>query len=235
MVNIIHFDEVTSTNDVALDYAKKGAAHLTCVASLKQTKGRGRRGKSWRTLPYKSVAATFILRECVDHTLPLVASLAVYQTIKLYTPCQVKWPNDILVNGQKICGILAERFPNAGDSFYLLGVGINVKSLKGESMENISSTSIEDECGIEVSIEEVLQNLCENIELYIQKSTVDMMLEYKSICDTLGKEVIWKDDVETLVGIAVDITPYGSLMLNVNGQVREILSGEIVAQGAKEI
>lgn len=234
MINITKFEEVTSTNDVATDMGKAGAPHFTCIAASKQTAGRGRRGKIWTTLPNKSVACSIILRKNTSHLLPFVASLAVHNVLSRYVECAIKWPNDVLVNGKKISGILAEKIGSDENSFYVLGIGINVKSFDDEAL-SVIGTSIENEISKNVSVDEVLQSLVSSLSEYLSKNTTEILKEYRQNCDTIGKVITWVSDNEKLVGTAKKVTNEGSLILDVEGVNHEIMSGDIVAQGSKSI
>ncbi|MFT7433513.1 MAG: BirA family biotin operon repressor/biotin-[acetyl-CoA-carboxylase] ligase [Alphaproteobacteria bacterium] len=234
MVNITYFDEVTSTNDVAIDLAKKGAAHFSCISALRQTAGRGRRGKIWTTIPNKSIACSVVLRENVNQLLPLVASLAVYDVLSKYVDCSIKWPNDILVNEKKISGILAEKCGTGDHAFYVLGVGINVKKFNIDDL-NIIGTSIENEIGSLVSLDTILNDFLSSLSARIVQSQVDFLADYRLRCATIGQAITWVSDDATLKGIAKKVTDSGSLILEVDGYNHEIMSGEIVVQSSKRI
>tara|TARA_R110000868_G_scaffold411035_1_gene701429 strand:- start:5756 stop:6460 length:705 start_codon:yes stop_codon:yes gene_type:complete len=233
MANIVRYTEVTSTNDVAKNLALKEAPHFTCVVASRQTAGRGRRGKVWTTLPDKSIACSIILRKEVTPLLPLMASLCVHDVISKYTKCDIKWPNDVLINGKKISGILAERIGRDGDAFYILGVGINVKKFEKPELGDVLGTSIENETGSSVSLEDVLTSLIDSLKKHLMMEDSDLLKSYRDKCATIGHEVTWVSDSQTLTGTAKEITHNGSLILNVNGCDHEIMSGEIVAQGSK--
>jgi BirA family transcriptional regulator, biotin operon repressor / biotin---[acetyl-CoA-carboxylase] ligase len=117
----LHLREIGSTNDRARDLALAGAPHGTLVTTGLQTSGRGRQGRSWVTPPDRALLMSLVLRT-FDALLPLRAGLAVADLAG--DRAQVKWPNDVLLDGRKVAGVLAEARPQAG--WAVLGVGINV-------------------------------------------------------------------------------------------------------------
>ena len=116
----LHLRETTSTNDRARELAARGAPHGTIVTAGVQTAGRGRQGRTWTAPPGSSLLLSLILRSS-DELLPLRAGLAVAD---LAGPAaRVKWPNDVLVDGRKLAGILAEARPQEG--WTVVGIGLN--------------------------------------------------------------------------------------------------------------
>ena len=116
----LHLRATTSTNDRARDLAAHGAPHGTIVTAGVQTAGRGRQGRVWTAPPGSSLLLSVVLRSA-DHLLPLRAGLAVAD---LAGPAaRVKWPNDVLVDGRKVAGILAEARPQ--EQWTVLGIGLN--------------------------------------------------------------------------------------------------------------
>jgi BirA family transcriptional regulator, biotin operon repressor / biotin---[acetyl-CoA-carboxylase] ligase len=116
----LHLRETTSTNDRARDLAARGAPHGTIVTAGVQTAGRGRQGRTWTAPPGSSLLLSLVLRSS-DGLLPLRAGLAVAD---LAGPgARVKWPNDVLIDGRKVAGILAEARPTEG--WAVLGIGLN--------------------------------------------------------------------------------------------------------------
>jgi BirA family transcriptional regulator, biotin operon repressor / biotin---[acetyl-CoA-carboxylase] ligase len=116
----LHLRETTSTNDRARELAVRGAPHGTIVTAGVQTAGRGRQGRTWTAPPGSSLLLSLVLRS-FDGLLPLRAGLAVAE---LAGPtARVKWPNDVLIDGRKVAGILAEARPAEG--WTVLGIGLN--------------------------------------------------------------------------------------------------------------
>jgi BirA family biotin operon repressor/biotin-[acetyl-CoA-carboxylase] ligase len=133
-----YYESIGSTNDAAADWAGRGAVDYSLVIADEQTKGRGRAGRKWFTYPGTGLAFSLILRPSPKEVKELnslstrftgLGALAVSQVLRCHylLPAQIKWPNDVLVNRRKICGILAEAHWN-GDrlSTVILGIGINI-------------------------------------------------------------------------------------------------------------
>jgi BirA family biotin operon repressor/biotin-[acetyl-CoA-carboxylase] ligase len=124
-----HFAQTDSTNTRARELAAAGAPHGTVVTASEQTAGRGRQGRTWTAPPDKALLYSAIVRPLEDHhaMLPLAVPLAVCEAAEHLNPdleCKVKWPNDILVNGRKLAGVLIEARPQTG--WAVLGIGLNL-------------------------------------------------------------------------------------------------------------
>ena len=116
----LHLRSTSSTNDRARELAAAGAPHGTLVTAGMQTAGRGRQGRTWTAPPGTALLASLVLRAS-DGLLPLRAGLAVADVAG--DEARVKWPNDVLVAGRKVAGILAEARPQEG--WTVLGIGVN--------------------------------------------------------------------------------------------------------------
>jgi BirA family biotin operon repressor/biotin-[acetyl-CoA-carboxylase] ligase len=124
-----HFRQVGSTNTVARELAGAGAPHGTVVTAAEQTAGRGRQGRTWTAPPGSALLYSAVLRplEPRHSLLPLAVALAVCETAEALRPeveCQVKWPNDVHLEGRKLAGILIEARPQ--DGWAVIGVGLNL-------------------------------------------------------------------------------------------------------------
>ena len=139
---IVCFKETTSTNDRALELGAAGSPEGTLVAAESQTRGRGRYQRSWLAKPYENLLFSFILRPpwTLDQTpmITLLLAIGVARAIRSLTglPALIKWPNDVLIQGGKVCGILTEMRTQA-DLITLLvcGIGINVNAAPGGTMK----------------------------------------------------------------------------------------------------
>jgi BirA family transcriptional regulator, biotin operon repressor / biotin---[acetyl-CoA-carboxylase] ligase len=115
-----HLRETTSTNELARTLAANGAAHGTLVTTDHQTAGRGRQGRTWTAPPRSSLLLSLVLRDA-DPLVPLRAGLAVADLAG--AGARVKWPNDVLLDGRKVAGVLVEGRPQEG--WTVLGIGVN--------------------------------------------------------------------------------------------------------------
>jgi len=161
---IRYFESVNSTNDVAADWSEKGALDNSMVIAERQTKGRGRSGRTWLTYPGSSLAFSLILRpsqrehevfESLTTRFTGLGALGVCLTLQNHydLPAEIKWPNDVLVNRRKLCGILAEAYWQ-GDhlSAVILGIGINIatSAIPPDHALIFPATSVEKELGYPV-------------------------------------------------------------------------------------
>jgi len=140
-----HFRRVGSTNTVARELAAAGAPHGTVVTAAEQTAGRGRQGRTWTAPPDSALLYSAVLRpiEPRHSVLPLAVALAVCETAEILRPgieCQVKWPNDIHLDGRKLAGILIEARPQ--DGWAVLGVGLNLTIAAAEFPEELRDRAI---------------------------------------------------------------------------------------------
>ncbi|HET8565933.1 MAG TPA: biotin--[acetyl-CoA-carboxylase] ligase [Solirubrobacterales bacterium] len=124
-----HFSRTDSTNSRARELAAAGARHGTVVTAAEQTAGRGRQGRTWTAPPGKALLYSAIVRPLEEHhmTLPLAVPLAVCEAGEELNPdleCKLKWPNDVLVDGRKLAGVLIEARPQ--DDWAVIGVGLNI-------------------------------------------------------------------------------------------------------------
>ncbi len=124
-----HFDSIESTNTRARELAAGGAPHGTVVTAAEQTAGRGRQGRTWTAPPNKALLYSAILRPLAERhlLLPLAAPLAVCDAAEELRPgvgCEVKWPNDIWLDGRKLAGVLIEARPQ--DGWAVIGIGLNL-------------------------------------------------------------------------------------------------------------
>lgn len=226
-----------STNQDAMSAAKNNAPNLACFMAEKQTSGRGRRGRPWQTFPHKSIACSIIIRDGGSDMLPLLASLVLSNAILKYTGVKtdIKWPNDLLINNEKVAGILVESFVEDGKQVYILGIGLNV-NIPTESSE-IQFTTLEHAKGEAIDRSEllctILQELKESLKLYSLKGWFAFKKDYKRKCITLGKEVVWHNGDKKIEGIAHSVTGNGTLCLLKDGNMYSVRSGDIIAQGSE--
>ena len=240
---IRYFTEITSTNDVAKELAAKGAKEGTIILAETQTLGKGRLGRRWLS-PKGGIWFSVILRPRISakdsYQLTFMASVAVAQTIrkmfKLNT--EIKWPNDVLVNERKVCGILTETSTrdDAVDSVVIgIGVNVNVDLTSFPKDLRASITSLEAEVKREVKRERLLCALLEELENYynmLQQKKFEFILEeWKSLTTLFGAYVEVTSFEEKIKGLAVGVDENGALeVLLENGTVRKISSGDVVKQ-----
>lgn len=233
---VIYYPQVASTNDVARQEAQQGAAEGTVVIADEQTAGRGRIKRVWLS-PRGNISLSIILRPSLSHLpyLIMVASLAVVRSIELVTglKAQIKWPNDILINGKKVCGILIENeVRGSALAFAVIGIGINLKlSLADFPEVAAAATCLADELGKEVSRLEMIRSLLVEFErLYLMLSDRGEFIfrEWQSRLITLGRKVRVISGDSVLAGIVESVATDGSLLLRLpDGGSTRIVAGDV--------
>jgi BirA family biotin operon repressor/biotin-[acetyl-CoA-carboxylase] ligase len=224
----------TSTMDEARKLAEQGAPEGTAIIAGRQVAGRGRMGRSWLS-PEGGLATSIILRPPLKNVrlLPAIASVAVFRTIgRMGIRASIKWPNDVLVSGKKICGILIENMFDAGQLLHsVVGIGINVNfdtTLYPEIAGIATSLSVE--LRKEISMPEVVLNLYSDLErLYDQIGKPDVILgEWVNAMVTIGRRVTVNTGSCTLEGIAEAVNKEGNLLLRLDdGSELEIVAGDV--------
>jgi len=231
---VIYYPRLTSTMDVAKREAQQGAAEGTIIVADEQTVGKGRLKRGWLS-PEGNIALSIVLYPSLPYLpfLIMLASLSVVHSIEAVTglKSQVKWPNDILINGRKVCGILIESEVR-GDmvEYAIMGIGVNV-NLRLPSFPEILSTatSLSDELGREVSRLSLIQRLLVEIEkLYLSLSVGGSVYqEWRDRLVTLGKKVRIKTGKTVYKGIAESVAGDGSLLLRQSdGSLTKIVAGD---------
>ncbi len=239
--HIVHYDEVSSTQDIAAELARGGAAEGTLVIAEMQTKGRGRKGRSWVSLPEGGIYLSLILRPNLMPPqivqIPLIAGLALTKAIKDIVPLQpmIKWPNDIIIGKKKVGGILTEMSCEIdGVNYIVLGIGINVNmpaSLLVEQTAGIA-TSLAAEYGEYISRAKLVQCFLSEFETIYTKFLASgfslVRDEWKVLNNTIGSWVKVSDGGEEIEGEALDIDNDGFLLVRKeSGDVSRIISGDV--------
>ena len=231
---IHHFGETGSTMNIAKELAQKGAEEKTIVIAESQTHGRGRLGREWLS-PGGGIYVTLILRPEISPAyaprINLMASVAVARAIrKLFSlNAELKWPNDVLIGGRKVCGILAEMEAEVDAiNFVNLGIGINANT--AVSHYEKGATSLKEELGREVSRKEFLNSVLREInEQQVLLTKSDLLEGWKSLSATLGREVRIATPGEEIIGRAVDIDASGALILKrEDGSLSSAISGDCI-------
>lgn len=241
---VIYFDEIDSTNSEVKRQAKAGAGHGLVVIAQKQNAGRGRLGRSWSSPKGTGLWMSFLLKPDIEaenaSMLTIVAAMAAQQAIESVTGLSalIKWPNDIVVNGKKICGILTEMVTEGIQIKYVVvGVGINVNTYEFPEEIKETASSLKIESGKEVSKEELFASFGQHFEKYYEKfiSCKNLSLimdEYNTNLANKGREVKIIDGDEERICTAIGINEIGELMVkNSEGHVDIVRSGEVSVRG----
>ena len=232
---LLYFTSTTSTMDVARAEADADAAEGTIVLAEEQTAGRGRFGREWVSPAGKNLYLTLVLRPTIERLrqlaiiTPLAVSLAIEETTGL-TP-QIKWPNDVLLSGRKVCGILIEtEFSGSDPRYALIGVGVNVNFEIDPATEiGAIATSIKQELNADANREAVLAALLNKIEsLYTAPDPRAVHEAWKSRLETLGRRITVTFREEVFEGEAEDVDDSGNLVVKLDdGTLRTFEAGEV--------
>jgi BirA family biotin operon repressor/biotin-[acetyl-CoA-carboxylase] ligase len=236
---ILHFDSLPSTNDRARDLALAGAAEGTVIVAGRQTAGRGRLGRAWSSPAGEGLYLSIILRPEVRpanaSVITLAAAVAVAETLSLDfgARADIKWPNDVLVAGRKICGILVESAIE-GDRIQhaILGIGVNLAQEDFPEEIRQSATSLLKETGKRVAPGEILEPLFERLDRRYRQSladpgaVTDRWEELSSFARDCPVRVTSFDSV--IEGLTRGLSQRGGLMIELDGgEIREVVSGEV--------
>ncbi len=235
------YDEIGSTNETAMKLAGTNTEEGAVVIAEKQNSGKGRLNRKWLSPAGAGLWFSVILRPRIAPRqatdLTFVAGLALVQALHNFTGLEagLKWPNDIFLDGKKVCGILTEI--NAGPDLVrhmALGIGINVNMSKAAFPAEIkdSATSLSLAAGREISrlglLKEVLGQLEEKYELYKRDGFSSFIAEWKKRSVTLNKRVRIKGLAEEYEGFAVDINKDGGLVVRLDsGELKKVYSGDV--------
>ncbi|MDQ8046361.1 MAG: biotin--[acetyl-CoA-carboxylase] ligase [Solirubrobacteraceae bacterium] len=210
----IHLEEAESTNDLARELVRDGATHGTTVSADRQTAAKGRQGRGWAGSVPGQIAVSVVVRDGVDRLLPLRAGLAVAQ---LAGPnARVKWPNDVLIDGRKVAGILVELEGDAA----IVGIGVNaaidVTELPDEVQTRAGSLGLPlEELGD--TRRELLDLLADTLDL----APAEVVAALATRDALVGKTIRWGSDEGVAEGIAED----GSLIVRAEDGEQVLLDG----------
>ena len=238
-----HFETIDSTNKKAKELATAGAEHGTLVTADAQQAGIGRRGRSWSSEKGTGIYMSMLLRPRIAtdkaSMLTLVAALAVESAIADMLQCQpmIKWPNDIVLNKKKICGILTEMALNGTEIDYVvIGIGINAnnKEFPEEIVQTASSLFLElnEEIDIESLITEVWNRFAVYYEQFLETEDLTLLKEeYEKALVNKEEKVKVLDPLGEYIGVAKGITNTGELIVDTEGEIRYVSSGEVSVRG----
>jgi len=239
--DIIYFKETDSTNLRARDLADKGAPEGTVVISENQTRGRGRRGRDWFSQVGKGIYASIILRPSIPPSeapkIVIMASVAGAETLvrEAGVDATIKWPNDLLVNGKKIAGILIEIGSELDRIHYLIvGIGLNVNipadCFPADLKERATSILVERE--IPLSRVHLIRGFLQWFEYYydvMQAGRFDeILLRWNHYSDIVGRRVMIDVSGEKYTGVVSHVDHNGVLVvMDTAGTEQRIFSGDV--------
>ena len=236
---IHHFEELPSTNDLAKELGSKNAPEGSLVVAECQTRGRGRLGREWDSPPGVGLYVSLILRPPLPPSelpqITLTAAVAVVRALRKSTGVApgIKWPNDLLVDGKKLGGILTEMETESDQIRYLVvGLGLNVNNREFPPPLDQTATSLALARGSTYSRRRIMRAWLEEFEaLYEQFLKQDfggILDEWREYNVTLGQTVTVRQGPREISGLALEVAGDGALLLRQRtGEVIRVTSGEI--------
>ncbi len=238
---IIYFENVLSTMEIAREQIAGGAKEGAAIFADEQSEGKGRRGRVWTCPAKKGLLTTIVIKPAIESNrfsyLIGIASIAVSETIGhlLDIQTEVKWPNDVTINGKKVCGILTEAHGSWNEPLaFAIGIGINVNLTKSELPQDtaIPATSLEIETGGLIDRNKLAQTLLQSLDswyLYLKEGQYEFIRkQWKGLCLKYDKEVTINEGTKKHTGRFIDITPGGDLILELESGRQELFRSEHV-------
>ena len=241
---IRYFSRIDSTNQYAKRIAEEGAPDGTLIIADEQTAGKGRSGRTWVTPPAEAIAFTLLLRPELSpdriSMVTLVMGLAVTNAVNsLYgVSAGIKWPNDVVIKGRKLCGILTEMSAEVRQVNYIvIGVGINANLTSFPEEIREIATSLKLELGRDINRAELIARVMTEFErLYAefeaQGDLGAVMQEYNELCLNAGSKVRVLDPNGEYTGTSCGINSMGELLVETeDGEIQEVYAGEVSVRG----
>lgn len=241
--NIYYYEQLDSTNTRICQMATDGAKHGTVVVANKQTAGRGRRGRSWESLSEDNIYMSILLRpEITVNQASMITLVMAYSVTKAiqkagFADVQIKWPNDIVLSGKKVCGILTEMFTaETHIDYVVVGVGVNVNTQDFPEDIKERATSLYLEQGV-VNKEQLLHDILEcfwaEYERFISNGNLSYMREdYNHMLANYNREVQVLEPGQEYRAYASGINDAGELIVQtLEGEERTVFAGEVSVRG----
>lgn len=239
--HVHYYAETDSTQNRCQELAKEGAPEGTLVVADTQTGGKGRLGRVWHSPPGTSISMSLLLRPQLElqrcPQLTLLTAVAIVEAIRgIYTiPAEIKWPNDVLVNGKKICGILTELNAESDRiNWLIIGMGINVNTLPEQFPEEVLdvATSLRIVKGESMRrvplIQEILRRLENLYDLYVAEGFAPIRKRWEACAITIGKRVTIRTLHGSFQGLAEGIDDSGVLLVRQdNGELTRVYSADV--------
>lgn len=235
------YESTDSTNLRAQEIAERDGEDGTVLIAEEQTSGKGRLGRQWTSPPGVNLYASLLLRPAIPPLdapkLTFVAALAVVEAIAALTGLQatVKWPNDVLLNGRKLAGVLSEMRAESDRVHYvILGVGVNLNMSQKQFPADLRypATSLLLESGKPVSRSDFVRSFLERFEhhyfRFMQEGFDVIRPDWDRLCDLVGQRVRVDMEKESLAGEAIGLDEDGSLLVRTDdGRMQNIYAGDV--------
>ena len=242
-VNVVHYKEVDSTNAEARRLSVEGAESGLVVTAKKQTAGKGRRGRSWESPADENLYLSILLRPSLEpEKAPMLTLVMAYSVAKALQKediqVLIKWPNDLVLSGKKVCGILTEmNLSGAQVEDVIVGVGLNVNTMKFPDELEDKATSLRKETLRELECGELLQLILKEFDKQYQRFLENQDLEflqedYNAMLINRGREVMVLEPGKEYLAKALGINKLGELLVRKeDGSTEAVFAGEVSVRG----
>lgn len=241
---IKYYEQLDSTNTKVSELALEGAEHGTVVAAGYQTAGKGRRGRTWESPAGNNIYMSILLRPGFKaDRAPMVTLVMAYCVAKVlqengFADVQIKWPNDLVLSGKKVCGILTEmHLEGSAIDYVVVGVGLNVNTTSFPEELVDKATSLCLECGKlldkERLIVDIVETFMEMYDRFAKEGDLEFLQEaYNSILVNKDREVCILEPGNEYTAYALGINEKGELMVQLeDGTEKNVYAGEVSVRG----
>ena len=234
----VYAEELSSTNTFLMDKQNGYKENGTVVLAERQTSGRGRKDRVWYSAPDSNLTFSILLTKdkfltdnssLINFAASLSVAVSIDNLFQLRT--ELKWPNDVLLNGKKTSGILIEA-SSQGNKIekFVVGIGINVNQTSFQGTFNYPPTSIRNELGRTVERERLLAEILNNFELLLEKiknDKAEVINEWKTKCKMIGEKISIVENQSEKFGVFYDIDAEGFLLLQTKEGIEKIHYGDV--------
>ena len=242
---VIRFGTTTSTMDEAANLIRSNSAeapHGTVIVADRQTLGKGRHGRQWLSARAGDLLVSYILRprKALVGSMPILGGLAASRAVDQLADVEsrIKWPNDVLIHGRKVSGVIAESVIQGGETAVVLGIGVNlVFEPSPDSRLRVPSANLNEFAKKTVTRDVALDELCQQVKAGFEalERGESIVPEWKARLETLGRSVVVtfksgpeSDGEHAVRGIAEDVDDQGRLMLRGDdGHLVSVAAGEV--------
>ncbi len=221
---VVLFKSTASTNDIAWQYASNAANNGLCVLAESQSKGRGRRGHVWYSEPGQSILmSVLLLNPSMDaNRLTLITAIAVAEAVDAFAnvPARIKWPNDILIDGKKLAGILVEKKTAGSQHHYVVGIGVNCNQPKDafDGCElHLPATSLRMETEKEINRNALVAEILASLEKWLANDDTNAVVNrWQQLSALLGRHITVESNNHTYSGFCRGIDPADGLIVGLD-------------------
>ena len=233
-MEIITFDSLPNTNDYLRELTKKGAKSWTVIHAFNQTEGRGYAGNVWKVEQNLNLTFSLLIKSKLEYKDLIVlnewVAYCLFVHLKNYTSnVEIKWPNDIIVNNKKLCGILIENFKLGEEMNSIVGIGVNLNQTDFNQFPKASSLANETDKSYDIVsfLTELLLVFKNNFQLIEENSFELIHNLYNEHLFKRNIQANFKIDGELVSGKIISCTKQGTLLVKINGECREFLHKQL--------